>query len=113
MTTMPAVGSASGRLLAAFFVGLRALPNRPPNAILVETTLPTTHGAKPMNFDTSSRVPVFAVPHAFLPDDVRKVANTTFAGYSMRAVANVQAWRSYLPADCVTTMIEMGWDRST
>ena len=65
-----------------------------------------------MNFDTSSRVPIFAVPHVPLSDNAPTIANEKFA-YSMRAVANVQAWRSYLPSDCVNTMIEMGWDRST
>ena len=66
-----------------------------------------------MNFDTTSRVPIFAVPHVPLPNNEPRIANGTFAGYSMRAVANVQAWRSYLPSDCVNMMIEMGWDRST
>ena len=66
-----------------------------------------------MNFDTSSRVPIFAVPRVPLSDNAPTIANEKFAGYSMRAVANVQAWRSYLPADCVNTMIEMAWDRST
>jgi hypothetical protein len=27
--------------------------------------------------------------------------------------ANVRLWKSYLPADCVYTMIAMGWDLST
>ena len=27
--------------------------------------------------------------------------------------ANVRLWKSYLPADCVNTMIAMGWDLST
>ena len=26
---------------------------------------------------------------------------------------NILEWLSYLPADCVNTMIEMGWDVST
>ncbi len=66
-----------------------------------------------MNFDTSSLVPIFAVPNALLSEDAPKIPNPTLAGYSMRAVANVAAWRSYLPSDCVNTMIEMGWDRTT
>jgi hypothetical protein len=32
---------------------------------------------------------------------------------AMRAALNVQRWKSYLPDDCVRTMIEMGWDRTT
>jgi hypothetical protein len=32
---------------------------------------------------------------------------------SRRAQANVESWRSYLPADCVDTMIRMGWHHTT
>jgi hypothetical protein len=35
------------------------------------------------------------------------------AALSRRAEANVKIWRSYLPADCVDTMIRMGWHRTT
>src|SRR5579864_9224654 len=31
----------------------------------------------------------------------------------MHSEANVRLWSSYLPADCVNTMIAMGWDLST
>ena len=30
-----------------------------------------------------------------------------------RSEANILQWMSYLPEDCVRTMIEMGWDVST
>jgi hypothetical protein len=30
-----------------------------------------------------------------------------------RATANVAAWRTYLPTDCVAAMINQGWHRST
>jgi hypothetical protein len=26
---------------------------------------------------------------------------------------NIRLWRTYLPDDCITTMINMGWDQST
>jgi hypothetical protein len=32
---------------------------------------------------------------------------------SEQAVANIRAWRSYLPKDCVAKMIEDGWQWST
>ena len=32
---------------------------------------------------------------------------------SERAVANIRAWRTYLPAPCVTKMIDDGWQWST
>jgi hypothetical protein len=66
-----------------------------------------------MNVDSSSLVPTFAMPYVPLSDNAPRMANWTFTGYSTRAVANVRAWRSYLPSDCVNTMIEMGWDRTT
>jgi hypothetical protein len=31
----------------------------------------------------------------------------------MHSEANVCLWKSYLPADCVNTMIAMGWHLST
>ena len=30
-----------------------------------------------------------------------------------RSVNNIKLWRSYLPTDCVNTMVNMGWDHST
>jgi len=30
-----------------------------------------------------------------------------------RSAWNIALWRSYLPSDCVKTMIRMGWDRTT
>jgi hypothetical protein len=30
-----------------------------------------------------------------------------------RSAANILQWTSYLPADCIKTMIAMGWDRTT
>jgi hypothetical protein len=32
---------------------------------------------------------------------------------SARAVANIRAWRDYLPAPCVAKMIDDGWQWST
>lgn len=29
-----------------------------------------------------------------------------------RSAQNIALWKSYLPDDCVETMISMGWDRS-
>jgi hypothetical protein len=26
---------------------------------------------------------------------------------------NIARWSTYLPADCIRTMVDMGWDRST
>jgi len=32
---------------------------------------------------------------------------------STRAAGNVVQWDSYLPADCVSAMVKMGWDKTT
>jgi hypothetical protein len=33
--------------------------------------------------------------------------------YAARSKRNILYWRSFLPEDCVLTMIKMGWDRTT
>jgi hypothetical protein len=33
--------------------------------------------------------------------------------YAARSEENIQKWMSYLPEDCINTMIEMGWDVTT
>lgn len=30
-----------------------------------------------------------------------------------RSAKNILEWNSYLPLDCVKTMVRMGWDRTT
>jgi hypothetical protein len=30
-----------------------------------------------------------------------------------RSAMNIAMWWSYLPSDCIKTMIKMGWDRTT
>jgi hypothetical protein len=34
------------------------------------------------------------------------------AADAARSAENIRIWRSYLPKDCVDTMIKMGWDLS-
>jgi hypothetical protein len=63
-----------------------------------------------MNFDTSSRVPIFAVPHECPSDSAIEIAKRKIREGSVRSV--VQPWQSYLPEDCLNTMIEMRWDRT-
>jgi hypothetical protein len=63
-----------------------------------------------MNFDSSPRVPIFAVPHVCPPDNAIELAKRAIRVGSVRSV--VQPWQSYLPEDCLNTMIEMRWDRT-
>jgi hypothetical protein len=45
------------------------------------------------------------------PWSLKSAANDDAA--STRSANNIRQWRSYLPEDCITTMIQMGWDLST
>jgi hypothetical protein len=63
-----------------------------------------------MNFDASPRVPIFAVPHVYLPDGAIEISMRTNRVGSMQPV--VQLWQSYLPEVCVNTMIKIRWDRT-
>ena len=63
-----------------------------------------------MNFDTSPRVPIFAVPHVYLSDNAIEIAKRQIRDGSMRSV--IHPWQSYLPEDCLNTMIERRWDRT-
>jgi hypothetical protein len=47
-----------------------------------------------------------------LSDHEARLLRPTFSE-SARAVANIRAWRSYLPEACVSRMIEDGWPWST
>jgi hypothetical protein len=35
------------------------------------------------------------------------------AADAARSEKNIAAWNSYLPSDCVRTMVRMGWDYTT
>ncbi len=35
------------------------------------------------------------------------------SGTHARAAANIKEWRTYLPADCVNTMLRLGWHLTT
>lgn len=63
-----------------------------------------------MNFDTSPRVPIFAIPHEYLSDHALEICKRKIRAGSVRSV--VQPWQSYLPEDCLNTMIEMRWYRT-
>jgi hypothetical protein len=65
-----------------------------------------------MNFDTSPRLPIFAVPHVHPSENATEIAQRMKTIDSVRAAENVRLWNSYLPEDCVNTMIKMGWHRT-
>lgn len=63
-----------------------------------------------MNFDTSPRVPLFAVPHVYLSDKAIEIAKRAARQGCVHSV--VQPWQSYLPEDCLNGMVKLRWDRT-
>lgn len=47
------------------------------------------------------------------PDAAAPVEVSVSTAGAARSNENISQWMSYLPADCVDTMIEMGWDVTT
>jgi hypothetical protein len=63
-----------------------------------------------MNTDPS----IFAARHEQPCLSATEIAEWAIIGVrSLRSQENVLRWRTYLPEDCVNTMIKMGWDRTT
>ena len=63
-----------------------------------------------MNFDTSPRVPIFAVPHVYSSDSAIEIGKLKMREASVRSV--VQPWQSYSAEVSLNTMIEMRWHRT-
>jgi hypothetical protein len=66
-----------------------------------------------MNFDAWPRAAIFSALHMQTLDWPTENSKPTFRVNSMRSLRNIRNWRTYLPEDCVNTMIEMGWDQTT
>jgi hypothetical protein len=68
-----------------------------------------------MNIDASVFTPDLAPSSdtSTASPPLRETKPTGRAADIERSERNVPLWRSYLPPDCVNTMIKMGWDRST
>jgi hypothetical protein len=67
-----------------------------------------------MNTDAWPATAIFAALNVrSLDSNTGSRERTTFRINSMRSVGNIRLWRSYLPEDCVNTMIKMGWDQTT
>jgi hypothetical protein len=64
--------------------------------------------------DTNTQVlqPCFLQGASDLSDDILPMA-TRADDDIRRSEVNVLHWMSYLPEDCIRTMIAMGWDVST
>jgi hypothetical protein len=62
-----------------------------------------------MNIDPT----IFAATHVQPRLSTAEIAEWAIGVRSLRSQGNVLLWRTYLPEDCVNTMIRMGWDRTT
>ena len=62
-----------------------------------------------MNFDTSPRVPIFAVPHEYLSDSAIEIAKRRSTAIRARSI---HPWQPYLAQDSLSTMIELRWERT-
>jgi len=66
-----------------------------------------------METNNQVRQTVFMMfPHKS-PDAEAAVETESMAAQIARSEENILQWMSYLPQDCVTSMIEMGWDITT
>jgi hypothetical protein len=54
-----------------------------------------------------------APPYQRLPQDKAAIHVPLRAADAKRSVRNILQWNSYLPANCVRTMVRMGWDYTT
>jgi hypothetical protein len=94
-------------LLRPVVVG--GIPNRPHDAIPVDIDSALSR-SRTMNFDTSPRVPIFAVPHVYSSDSAIEIAKRKTREASVRSV--VHPWQSYPAEDCLNTLIETRWYRT-
>jgi hypothetical protein len=61
--------------------------------------------------DASRSRSFFAPTLSLLSDNTTAIAKRIAAEFA-RSKNNIRLWNSYLPGECVSQMIRMGWDRS-
>jgi len=66
-----------------------------------------------MESDTQVQQRVSTELQADLPDPAAPVEVQVNGADTARSQENILQWMSYLPEDCVRTMIEMSWDVTT
>jgi hypothetical protein len=66
-----------------------------------------------MKHAAPSRVPFCPLLFGEVWDDTTVVAERSTTGDGARSARIIRLWRSYLPENCVNTMLKMGWDRTT
>jgi hypothetical protein len=66
-----------------------------------------------MKEDTKAVATTMVVQYRRPPDDRVSIHVPLRAADARRSVKNILQWNSYLPANCVRTMVRMGWDYTT
>jgi hypothetical protein len=66
-----------------------------------------------MNQDTKARVGAKVRKRRRFRHDRQSIRIPLRAADAKRSVENILQWNCYLPADCVRTMVRMGWDYTT
>ncbi len=75
---------------------------------------PTSAWSKVMKIETQEQhQQIDKALHVPLADSWAPRVVRAHEPYAARSTRNIQYWRSFLPEDCVITMIKMGWDRTT
>jgi hypothetical protein len=62
---------------------------------------------------TKARAPAVARHYRRSADDQVLIHVPLRAADAKRSVQNILEWNGYLPANCVRTMVRMGWDYTT
>lgn len=63
--------------------------------------------------DTYTQVPQRVFIDLLKDLDERSSMNAQNDADIARSEGNIRGWMTYLPADCIRTMIQMGWDVTT
>jgi hypothetical protein len=66
-----------------------------------------------MNIGAFHGFSIFTPFHVNLPDASTQMAEWTMGIRSLHSQGNIKVWSSYLPRECVNTMIKLGGDRTT
>ena len=66
-----------------------------------------------MKQDTQALASRMVSQYRRIPHDRASIHVPLRSADAKRSVKNILEWNSYLPADCVRTMVRMGWDYTT
>jgi hypothetical protein len=109
------IGAARGLGIVVCVTGiyLSALPHRADCAFCAIVAAHNPTGSRSMEPDTLGQQPDLSELTEEASGAVAPVEARISDADKARSEQNILQWMSYLPEDCVKTMIEMGWDVTT